>query len=704
MAPPKDIQSAICRSEPAPGIVLLTFDMPGTSANVLTQAMFDELASHFDQLESEQASIRGLILFSAKSRIFFAGADLKLIWESLDWPADDIRAFCRQGQRVFARLGTFPFPSVAAIHGICVGGGLELTLACDFRICSDARNTLLGLPEVNLGLIPGWCGTARTPRLIGLAEGIELVVSGRLMNSDEADAFLLVDDVVPQNELIPVAMELIDRCDRKRLRSRRSMMNSPIIASQIKHNSLDDWVRKIESNRAIHPFAPLTVAEHMIRSASMNLAEAGESEGIAMSEVWGSDSSRGLLNMFFVDEWIKKNPTLQRQENDQSKEMTGIPIRTLGVVGAGQMGRQLAQALTALNCEMLIYDARPETTRVLVDQLVDQNVSAEMVAELSGLASCDFVIESIVENLQIKRDVLSRIEKELAPHAIIASNTSTIPILDLAKALERPQQLIGFHVCHPVEQRRLCEVIPSSATHRSTLVTAVNIAKSIGKTPIIVGDAPGFVVNRLLAPMLDQAVNLVTAGIPPESVEDAAMRFGFEAGPLEVIDSIGVDTLFYAGIIFAERRPHLVGRSKVLPHLIKAGRLGQKSGSGFFSYATGRATSDAQLRDVLRNAIDGPSKLSLNSKQIQFNLLLPMVVEAIAILEEGIVRDVREIDFCAVHGAGFPAHQGGPLFWADRFTAVELVQQIESVAQLRQTLVVPARLRERIEHGGKLYG
>ncbi|HMO15533.1 MAG TPA: enoyl-CoA hydratase-related protein [Pirellulaceae bacterium] len=707
--------SAIQRSEVAPGIALLTFDMPGKSANVLTQEMFAELAQQLDQLEKEQASLRGCILISAKPKIFFAGADLNLIWNSLDWPDDDIRDFCRRGQRIFSRLGSFPFPTVAAIHGICVGGGLELTLACDFRVCSDARNTLLGLPEVKLGLIPGWCGTVRTPRLVGLTEGIELVVSGRLINADEADALLLIDEIVPESDLIAAAVNLIEKCDQKKLHARRRLVNEPIISSQIKQNRLDDWETRIHANRAIHEFALLTVVEHMIRSAELPLHQAGESEGIAMSKVWGSESSRGLLNMFFVDEWIKKHVhrALDDYPNQDSPEQPKA-IETIGIVGVGQMGTQVAQALAAKQFHLWLYDANPEVAAKLASRLALPNGKVNIATSINDLATCDFIFESIVENRQVKIDVLSRIEKVVRPDTVFASNTSAIPIQEIRRGLQRPQNVIGLHVFHPYTERRLCEIIlskrnasadtplPNSA---STVRTAIEIAKSLGKTAILVEDSPGFLVNRILAPMLDQAMNLISAGVAIEAVERAAHDFGFELGPCQMIDEIGVDTIFYVGVVFAERIPALLGRSRILPQLIKANRLGAKTSAGFYDYENGKRGDQpsAQLEQLLERAIDGKTTLQLSSEQIQLNLLIPMIVEGIIALEEGIVRDVREIDFAAVHGAGFPAYRGGPVFCGDRMGLRTLVQHVHEIAALRPGLQVPRSLQRMVESDRRFY-
>lgn len=682
------------------GIIRLTLDMPGKSANILNQKLFDDLDKTLDEIIARgQNNYRGLILDSAKPRFFVAGADLVGISKSLDWPPERIRKFCLDGQTTMARLGQFEFPTIAAINGICVGGGLELALSCDFRIASTARNTMLGLPEVNLGLIPGWRGTARTPRLSGLDVGLDLVTSGRLVNSDEADALLLVDELAEPDQLIESCAAFILNLDPKKITERRNQVCSPMISGQVKANSLEDWNSKIEANSAIHPFAAEVAAEHMIRSATMDLEEAGKSEAEAMTQVWGCESNRGLLHMFFVDERIKKNPGTVPDNAE------ALNINTVGIVGAGQMGTQIATALSNTGCKILIYDTNQNAAKDLSIKL-KQNCQTDSVMDLSELKSCDFIIESIVENAQIKRDVLSRVEEFVSTSTVIASNTSAIPISELVSNLKHPERLIGIHFCHPVKKRKICELIQTDATNDTTLVTAMALSRSIRKMPLIVGDRPGFVVNRILAPMLDQAVNLVGLGYQPERIDKIARDFGFELGPIEFIDAIGIDTLFQAGVIFAERLPHIVGRSRILPHLIKAGRLGQKSEHGFYRYESryGSPEIDRGLFEFLGETVDNSGAPNqLTDADLLSNLLMPMLVEASRVLEESVVRDARDIDFASVHGCSFPAHRGGLLFWADGLERKSLLHSLEKVATLRPGFCTPEMIESLSQLNSKFH-
>ncbi len=688
----------VTRSLREDGIVVLTLDLPGKSANILNQQVFDDLDQHFDEIAAESGQeYRGLILCSAKPKFFVAGADLVGISQSLDWPAERIRKFCLDGQQTMARLASFPFPSIAAINGICVGGGLELALSCDFRICSNARNTLLGLPETNLGLVPGWRGTARTPRLIGLSEGLDLVTTGRLVNSDEADALLLIDDVVEFDELIEACAQFVLECDQAALAQRRNLMDSPIIDGQIKANSFEEWQSKIQSNSAVHFFAAETVAEHMIRSASMNLTDAGVSEAEAMVQVWGCESNRGLLHKFFVDERIKKVPS------DLPRDAATSETNCIGILGSGQMGSQIARLLTRLGSQIVVYDADHQSAEALANELQESKAHAWAVQELSGLKKCDFVIESIVENVGIKRDVLGRLESEVEDSTVIASNTSAIPLGDIAAGLKHPQRLVGFHFCHPVKQRLICEVIGSDSTSEMALATAIGLARKIKKMPLVVGDSPGFIVNRLLAPYLDQAMELVRLGVPVARVDQAMLDFGFGIGPLRFIDSIGVETIFHAGIIFAERIPDLVGRNRILTGLIKAKRTGEAAGQGFYNYTEGKPSNAPQLQAIIEHARDDDPQIEIADEEIVNSLLVPMIVEGSQLLENKVVRDARDIDFATVHGCSFPAFRGGLMYWADLIGAEEIVARSKAVQNLRPIMKISNLMQQMVTEGRKYH-
>jgi len=437
--------AAISRFMIANDVCLLTLDTPGKSANVLTQEFLDELEQNLDDCRQRQAEIKGLVIVSAKPKIYIAGADLVRISQSLDDSDDKIQAFCRRGQQIFARLGQFTFPTVAAIHGICVGGGLELALACDYRVCSDARQTMLGLPEVNLGLIPGWCGTVRTPRLIGLKEALELVTTGRLINADEADALLLVDDVVPREELIERAAAFALDVDPKQLQQRRDQVNSPLVVGQVKDNPFETWQHTIANNTAVHPLAPEVAAEHMIRTASQNVMEAGHSEAAAMCKVWGSPSNRGLLHLFFVNEAMKKNPGWPNPLPDPLPDPK--PVNRLGVLSKDVLSKGILSKGISENTPG--HDA-----------FLDSIKGCTVVRDAAEFDHCELVIS-------------------------IGPTDSQLP------------NLVGLDV-DPSGEFKLAEIWPTPLTTPSTLATAAKWCRVTGRLPLINSADVGSIGRRLL--------------------------------------------------------------------------------------------------------------------------------------------------------------------------------------------------------------
>ncbi len=696
-----------------PGILLMTLDLPDRGANILNQALFDDLDATLGELATRQ-NIDGLILTSAKPGIFIAGADLGTISSNLDWPEKEIVKFCEKGRAVMARLSRAPFVTVAAIHGACLGGGLELALWCDCRIATDDRKTQLGLPEVKLGLIPGWAGTARLPRLIGFEPAAELLITGRSVPVNEAKQLGFVDEVATQQELIPAAVELIRRVKTSEsfIHNRRSIMgpveqlnrSTPLTfpteqqvaqaqqlsQSGIEHDDsavplspeLKASIRKlgekiVDQQSAIYPYAPAVLLEHLARTAYTSQADAWKSESMAFVQVWGSPANRGLLNHFFLVDRNKKKPGLVDRTLKPPK------IQSVGVVGAGLMGAAIADSCLRKGVNVLLLDADHEKARSVVEALSARHstkptsASIELAEDYPSLASTDLIIESVVETKSVKQNVLAKIEQAVPPQTLLASNTSAIPISELAENLSHPDRFCGIHFCHP-ELMALVEVPCGQQSSEQTIATAVGFVRQLGKMPVALNDGPGFVVNRLLAAMIQEAIELLTSGYSAEQI-DASMRdFGFLGGPFEIIDTIGVDTCVYAGKTMYDAGLTCVSLSPILPKLLKLNRLGRKTGLGIYRYETpSRSTTAHVPTDSVRGVIDPdfaelvtpyqnhdtPSDIPLT--ELAEQIVSAMVVEAMAILDEGMVDDFRDIDLCVIHGLSFPQHQGGLFFWAD---------------------------------------
>ncbi|MFK7769903.1 MAG: 3-hydroxyacyl-CoA dehydrogenase NAD-binding domain-containing protein [Mariniblastus sp.] len=713
---PENKNSAVTTEQIRPDIVLITMDLPGSGANILNDQLFQELDQTMETL-AKRTDLKGVILYSGKPKIFVAGADLKKIVATLDWPDKKIIEFCEKGRAVMARFSRCPFVSVAAIHGACVGGGLELALWCDCRIATSDRRTVLGLPEVKLGLVPGWAGTARLPRLSSFEIAADLVTSGRLVSSNEAKEMQFIDAVVEQNDLLDEAVKMIGRVRTSEsfIRDRRAIMN-PVK----NHGDIDETVallgKKIVANKEIFPVAPVVALEHMSRTALQPIKDAWDSESIAMSQVYGSPASRGLLNHFFLTDHNKKSPGLV------DLSLTPNPIALVGIVGAGLMGSSIAETCIAHGISVVIHDAADGLAESVANAISskskpgkDATISA--ATDYTGLANVDLVIESVVETIDVKNIVLAKIEAAVGTNTIIASNTSAIPIEKMAATLNRPENFCGIHFCHP-ELMSLVEVICGPASAEQTIASAVGFVKSLRKMPVAINDGAGFVVNRLLGAMIDQALRLFAMGISIEEIDSAMRDFGFLGGPFEIVDVVGVETCMYAGRTMWEAGLRCVSISPTLPKLVKINRLGRKTGKGFYEYpgAPENLKGDAVWGDEVMDAIgvyrNDESKeqtkevkriLDPENDGIAKQILSAMVLEATNILEEELVADHRDIDLCVIHGFSFPQHQGGVLFWADRIGLEQIQSELYRMGDFEERMRPNQTIKRMASNKSKFY-
>lgn len=700
-----------------PDIAQITIDTPGKSANILSSTVLDEFAKIFETLTG-RSDLAGLMIVSGKPGMFIAGADLREFVAVMPTvtSAETIR-LCRRGQQLFGQLSQMPFVTVAAIEGTCVGGGAELAVWCDRRVLSNHPRTEIGLPEVKLGLIPGWGGTVRMPRIIGLANAVEMITSGEPLGSTAAFRCGLADDLVASDSLRSAAIRMIRReqqsgaylLDRRRL-------SAPIVMDDSERAFLAASATAIvrQQTQGAIP-APLSAIELMLETSCDDAETACIKEAEKMSTLFGSSTNRALLNVFFLTDRIKRDSGLA------DKSLTPVTAERVAVVGAGIMGSGITAAHLKRDVPTTIMDADEKAlakgVRSIFDEVafsrhtrgpdVQRTLHAapllHSTSQLLELAHADLVIEAVVENADVKRKIYEQLEPALRPDAILASNTSTIPISNLAEHLRNPERFCGLHFFNPVRRMQLVEVIRGGKTSDQTVATVVAHAKRIGKLPIVVQDGPGFLVNRLLLPYMNEALHLMTEGIPIEQIDRAARAYGMPMGPIALYDMVGIDTAFYAGRTMWEAFPDRVSPSPILPALMRKQRLGQKSGRGFFNYQNrkGSAERDPEL-DTLLAAYCQPQK-SLSEEDIIDRLMLPMLLEATRVLSDRLVRDPRDIDFGLIYGLGFPAFRGGLLYDANRVGGKELMEKLRPLESLGTRYQPTAYLREMAECGRKFY-
>ena len=697
-------------------VAVLTLDDPRGSANVLSQAVLGELEQHLNDLEGRK-DLAGLVIRSGKPGVFIVGADIREFLAGLGAPRDQILGMINRGRQLFQRLSKMPFVTVTAIEGQCVGGGAEMALWCDRRVMSSDSKAMFGFPEVKLGLLPGWGGTVRAPRVLGLSNAVEIVTSGESIDAKTAAAMGLVSDLVPSAKLLPAAIQVIRseqtggqwQRDRKR-------WNGPLNISDTELGFLGATASAFIQGQTGGQYpAPLAALEVMLESAGSDADTAGAAEAEAMASLFGTPVNRALINVFFLTDRNKKDTGIDR------KDVKPGAIKSVAVVGAGIMGQGIAAASLKRNLSVTLADAVPDALSKGVQQILEEvaydkekkGPDAAKAVRYAGLlnpatadaevAPADLVIEAIVENPEVKRQLYARLEPQLSPQAILASNTSTIPISKLAESLKRPERFCGIHFFNPVRKMPLVEVIRGAKTSDETVATAVAYAKNIGKSPIVVNDGPGFLVNRLLTPYLNEALELFADGAEMKAIERAAKEFGMPMGPFTLYDVIGLDTSFYAGRVMYEAFPDRTAASPILPALVKAGRLGQKNGLGFFSYKDrGRGAPDPAANELIKQYVNkNPQKFT--QEQITARLFLPMVLEATRILEAKVVRDPRDVDLGLIFGVGFPPFKGGLLFWADSLGAAKIVEMLAPFENLGTRMKPTPMLVEMAKTGGKFY-
>lgn len=697
------------------GIAVLTLDVPGEPVNVLGSAVIGDFEALLAEIHDDPA-VRAVVLISGKPENFVAGADIEEFVRLQS--AEEAEALARAGQEMINRLERFPKPIVAAIHGACVGLGCELSLACHWRVASDHPKTVIGLPEVQIGIIPGAGGCQRLPRLIGLGAALDLILAGKTERAQKAMRLGLVDELVPSSILRPTALAAADRLARQGVPVRTGpgglarylLERTPVGRLLVYRGARAQVLRKTGG----HYPAPLAALD-AIRAGLERGMEAGlRREAKLFGQLAVGEVSRNLVRIFFATNALKKDDGVAPGSAEP------LEVRRLGVVGAGFMGAGIAgTAVAQAGVEVRLKDADlPRVGRgiktaseVLRGRLARRQITRPVYerevallsgsGDWSGFGGAELVIEAVFEDLDVKRKVVAELEAVVGRETVIASNTSTIPIARIAEGARHPDRVLGMHYFSPVERMPLLEVIPAARTGPNAIATAVRFGRRMGKTVIVVADHPGFWVNRILSPYLNEAGLLLSEGAPINVIDRAMTRFGFPVGPIALLDEVGIDVAAKASAVMHQAFGARMTPGPGVAKMVEAGRLGRKAGQGFYLYIHAHKTDpDPAVYKLL-----GVAPLAtVDAVAVRQRLLHAMLNEAALALVDGVVRSPRDGDIGAIFGIGFPPFRGGPLRLVDSLGAPQVVKTLEELAHAHGERFTPAPiLIDQARSGGRFY-
>jgi len=696
------------------GIAVVTFDTPGSSVNVISASVKREVIAAFETLKADER-VKAVAFLSGKRDNFIAGADIEE-FVALKTAAE-AEQLSSEGQAMLGRIADFPKPVVAGIHGGCVGGGLEFSLCCTYRVATDHAKTSIGLPEVRLGILPGAGGCQRLPRLIGLRAALDIILAGKTVPAKKALQLGMIDEMVPPSILRRITLDAARklaggwRPHRKRPGGFMGFLldGNPLGRSLVFRMARKNVERETHGNYPAPPAALDAVEFGLKHGITAGLAH--EAKGFGALAV--TDVSRKLVGIFFAEQALKKDFGIDNPPPPAE-------VRRLGVVGSGFMGSGIAgTAVTQAMVDVRLKDADLvhiskgiAAARAVVEERFrrrritkyDRTRLLALVsgdAAFTGFGRADLVIEAVFEDLKVKQAVLKDVEAVIPPTAIFATNTSTIPIGDIASASSRPGQVIGMHFFSPVPRMPLVEIIPARHTAPATVSTTVAFGRRMGKTPVVVKDSPGFWVNRILGPYLCEAAHVLLGGSSIEDIDAALVQFGFPVGPIALLDEVGLDVAGHAGEVLYRAFGERLKPAPPLEAMVKAGRLGRKVAKGFYRYEGGkkRGVDETVYQLIGVHPNGGP-----RAGEIVQRLSLAMVNEAAQALSEGVVRSPRDGDMAAVYGIGFPPFRGGPLKYADDLGAARVVEDLGRLAERLGSRFAPCdALQQLARSGGTFY-
>lgn len=678
----------------ARGVATLIFDLPNEKVNKLSAPVLIELSGLLTELKSRK-DIKLLVVESAKKGIFIAGADIAEIADLRE--EKDALAKVKRGQEVLSQFEELPFPSLAVINGACMGGGTELILCCTYRVVTDNKKAQIGLPEVNLGIFPGFGGSIRLPRLVGLVESLKIITSGKAVDGKKAEKIGLVHKQIPEGYLAEQLPLFIDKilAGKVAKTNKISLMDKSSYTRCYIYKKTRDEIWKATKGQYPAPLKAVDVIEKTYMQTS--LKEGLKLEREEFAKLCIGDISKNLIQIFYTSEMLKKDDGV----NGKAK---ALDVNSAALLGAGVMGGGIAWAFTKIGVPVRMKDINWQGIALgykQVAKIYDQmkkirkakpeeiDVKMNLVSgtlDYSGFGNADVIVEAIVEDINVKKKVLAETEKHIGKKTIIASNTSSLSISKMAVALKRPENFVGMHFFNPVNRMPLVEVIAGKDTSPEAVATIFALSKRMGKTPIKVGDCAGFIVNRILLPYMNEAVLMLEEGVDLQRIDKLIYKFGMPMGPFTLADEVGIDVCYKVAKILHDAYGDRVVVSELLRVIYEDKKLlGKKAGKGFFVHGGKEKTVNPELGLPTES-------ISISDQDIVDRCILLMVNEAAMALEEGMIERAEYLDMAMIMGTGFPAFRGGLLRYADSVGIAEVVKRMKALEKIHGNRFKPAKL------------
>ncbi len=702
------------------GVAIVRMDLPGEPMNTLKADFVETFTKVFGEVENDP-DIKAVVFTSGKKDSFIAGADVTML-ETVN-SAEEGERISLEGHKAMARIENFSKPVVAAIHGVALGGGLEVALACHARVASDSKKTKLGLPESQLGLIPGAGGTQRLPRLVGVQPALDMMLTGKQLDSKKARKLGLVDEVVPPSILLETAAQLaLARVGYKpkrdsfidQLRDKDAVTEFALAKNPVGRKILFDQARKQlhKQTRGNYPAQDLII--DVVKAGLEGGFEAGlAAEARAFGRLLTTPEAANLMSLFFATTALKKDSGVDDPEVKPRK------VKKVGMLGAGLMGAGIAYVTTSVAKTPVrlkdrdadgvmaglryirgIIDGRVKRKRLTAQQADALMLQTTGTTSYAGMQDADVVIEAVFEDLALKGQMVRDVEAAGRDDVIFASNTSSLPITQIAAASKHPETVIGMHYFSPVHKMPLLEIIVTDDTADWVTATCVELGKRQGKHVIVVRDGVGFYTSRVLAPMMNEAAHLVAEGVPIGKIDTAMLNWGFPVGPIKLTDEVGIDVGAKVGKIMLEAFGERLSAPEGMQKLMEDKRYGRKNGRGFYLYGGKKKGVDESVYEVLGVS---PTNTSITSEDIAWRCALQFVNEACRCFGDGILRSARDGDIGAVFGLGFPPFRGGPFRFVDQVGAKEILGRLRELEKQLGPRFSPAPVLEEIARSGQTF-